>query len=45
MNCMKNTASPVEIMTIDDAGHGEGFVVAKEAYVKKLNSFLNKYVE
>lgn len=41
----ENTASPAEIMTIDDAGHGEGFVVAKDAYVKKLNSFLNKYVE
>ncbi|WP_227001811.1 alpha/beta hydrolase [Virgibacillus necropolis] len=41
----ENTASPSEIMTIDDAGHGEGFVVEKEAYVQKLNEFLGKYVE
>ncbi|WP_404451595.1 alpha/beta hydrolase [Virgibacillus necropolis] len=41
----ENTASPAEIMTIENAGHGEGFVVEKEAYVKKLNDFLDRYVK
>lgn len=41
----ENTASPAEIMTIDNAGHGEGFVVEKDAYVEKLTGFIDKYIE
>lgn len=41
----ENTDSPTEIMTIDNAGHGEGFVVEKKAYVEKLNGFLGKYLK
>ena len=29
----ENTTSPTEIMTIENAGHGEGFVVEKQAYM------------
>ena len=41
----ENTKSEAELMTIPDAGHGEGFVTAKNIYIDKLNRFLNKYVE
>ncbi|WP_430787969.1 alpha/beta hydrolase [Virgibacillus flavescens] len=41
----ENTPSPSEIMTIENAGHGEGFVVEKKAYVEKLDQFLNRFVE
>lgn len=40
----ENTNSEVDILTIDGAGHGEGFVIEQELYVKKLNDFLIKYV-
>lgn len=40
----ENTKSKAELLTIPGAGHGEGFVTAKEMYVEKLNAFLNKYL-
>lgn len=39
----ENTKSEAEIMIVDGANHGEAFVIEKERYVKKLNSFLEQY--
>src|SRR5699024_7753057 len=41
----ENTKSDAEIMTVDDANHGESFVIAKEQYIKKLHAFLDQYVQ
>ena len=41
----ENTKSEAEIMTFDDAGHGEAFVVDQDKYVEKMNAFLQKYVK
>lgn len=40
----ENTNSEAEMITVDDAGHGEAFVTAKEKYIEKLNEFLDKYM-
>ncbi|WP_164669660.1 alpha/beta hydrolase [Virgibacillus doumboii] len=40
----ENTKSEAEMMTVDNAGHGETFVTAKEKYKNKLNAFLNKFI-
>ncbi|MGM8365773.1 alpha/beta hydrolase [Virgibacillus sp. W0181] len=40
----ENTKSEKEIITIDGAGHGEGFVLNKEKYVNALSGFLEKYI-
>lgn len=39
----KNTKSEAELMTVDNAGHGEPFVVAEEAYIDKLDTFLGEH--
>lgn len=39
-----NTKSEAEFFTISGAGHGEGFVIAKEMYIEKLHEFINKYM-
>src|SRR5699024_664528 len=41
----ENTKSEAELMTIPNAGHGEGYVIAENKYIDKLNRFLNKYIE
>ena len=41
----ENTKSETEMITIDGAGHGESFVIAKEKYITTLNRFLDKYVK
>lgn len=41
----ENTKSDAEIMTVEGAGHGESFVIAKERYKEKMKEFLRKYVE
>lgn len=41
----ENTKSDAEIMTVDEAGHGEAFVLAKDKYIEKLNGFLGKHME
>lgn len=41
----ENTKSEAELMTVDDAGHGEPYVVAKEKYIDRMNSFLTKYTD
>lgn len=40
-----NTKSDTEVLTIEDAGHGEGFVTQKELYIDKMISFLKKYMK
>ncbi|MGM8213118.1 alpha/beta hydrolase [Virgibacillus sp. W0430] len=40
----ENTKSEKESITIDGAGHGEGFVLDKEKYVRALEQFLKKYI-
>lgn len=39
-----HTKGPAELLTVDGANHGEAFVIAREQYLKKLNAFLEKYV-
>ncbi|MFD1361328.1 alpha/beta hydrolase [Lentibacillus salinarum] len=39
----ENTKSEAQLMTVDNAGHGESFVVTKERYIDKLNTFLAEY--
>ena len=41
----ENTPSETELITFDEAGHGEGFVVAREKYIHHLNVFLKKYID
>ncbi|WP_240508089.1 alpha/beta hydrolase [Virgibacillus indicus] len=41
----KNTKSNAEMITFDDAGHGEAFVTQKNRYINKMNAFLNKYID
>lgn len=41
----ENTKSEAEIITFDHAGHGEAFVIDQDAYVKKMNAFLAKYID
>lgn len=41
----ENTKSHAELKTFPGAGHGEAFVIDKDAYVKKMDAFLEKYVE
>src|SRR5699024_1495840 len=41
----EDTAREAELMTITSAGHGEGYVIAENKYIDKLNRFLNKYIE
>lgn len=41
----ENTKSDTEMITIDNAGHGESFVVGKEKYITTMNAFLDKYVK
>ncbi|RYG71748.1 alpha/beta hydrolase [Lentibacillus lipolyticus] len=41
----ENTKSDAELMTVEGAGHGEPFVVAKEKYIDKLNNFLSTYTD
>lgn len=40
----ENTKSDAELLTVPGAGHSESFVVAKEKYKEKLQSFLEKYM-
>lgn len=39
----ENTKSEAELMTVDNADHGEPYVVAEEKYIDKVNRFLDKY--
>lgn len=41
----EHTNSKAELMTVQNAGHGEAFVIAKEQYIKKLNEFLGQYID
>ncbi|TMN22984.1 alpha/beta hydrolase [Lentibacillus cibarius] len=41
----ENTKSDAELMTVENANHGEPFVVAKEKYINKLNAFLSEYTD
>lgn len=41
----EETSSDAQIMTIPGAGHGEGFVIAKEAYLAKVHAFLETYMK
>src|SRR5690625_5177357 len=41
----ENTPGETELITFDEAGHGEGFVVAREKYIQNLNAFLKKYID
>lgn len=41
----ENTASEAYMMTVDDAGHGEAFVLEREQYIKQLNDFLQSYMK
>lgn len=41
----EHTKSDTDILTIPGAGHGESFVLAKEKYLEKMNTFLDKYVK
>ncbi|MUV36667.1 uncharacterized protein JNUCC1_00471 [Lentibacillus sp. JNUCC-1] len=41
----ENTNSPAEILTVEGANHGESYIVDREAYLNKLNAFLDQYVE
>ncbi|PAV29787.1 alpha/beta hydrolase [Virgibacillus profundi] len=40
----ENTKSEAEMITFDNAGHGEAFVTQEDKYVDKLNKFLDKYL-
>ncbi|MYL42889.1 alpha/beta fold hydrolase [Virgibacillus massiliensis] len=40
----ENTKSEADLITFDNAGHGEAFVTHKEKYIDKLNRFLEKYI-
>ncbi|MFC0300629.1 alpha/beta hydrolase [Virgibacillus soli] len=40
-----HTKSPAEMWLVDNANHGESFVIAKEEYIKRLNKFLKQYVQ
>ncbi|SES67559.1 hypothetical protein SAMN05216389_101363 [Oceanobacillus limi] len=40
-----HTSSEAEMITIDGANHGEGFVTQKEKYIRTLNSFLDKNMD
>ncbi|HLU23600.1 MAG TPA: alpha/beta hydrolase [Bacillaceae bacterium] len=41
----EHTNSEAELMLVDGANHGESFVLEKEAYKERLNSFLLKYIK
>ncbi|SFB21275.1 hypothetical protein SAMN04488072_1103 [Lentibacillus halodurans] len=41
----ENTKSKADLMTVNNAGHGEPFVVAKEKYIDRLNTFLAHYTD
>ncbi|GGJ88200.1 alpha/beta hydrolase [Lentibacillus kapialis] len=41
----ENTKSEAEMMTVDDAGHGEPYIVAKEKYITQVNAFLDKHTD
>lgn len=41
----ENTASETEMLTIDGASHGEGFVIERELYLDKMNEFIDKYID
>ncbi|MUK88814.1 alpha/beta fold hydrolase [Ornithinibacillus sp. L9] len=41
----ENTKSEAEMVTFDNANHGEAFVIHEEKYIKVLNEFLNKYMD
>jgi len=40
-----HTNSEKEWMLVDNANHGEAYVLEKERYQKRLKAFLEKYVE
>lgn len=40
----ENTKSEAEMVLIDQAGHGEGFVIEEDLYVNHLRRFLNRYI-
>lgn len=40
-----HTNSETEMVTFPSANHGEGYVIAKEAYLAALHAFLDKYVD
>ncbi|WP_404458595.1 alpha/beta hydrolase [Oceanobacillus kapialis] len=42
---VEHTNSDAELITFDNAGHGEAFVTQKDRYVSKLNEFLAKYIK
>lgn len=44
MKLYENTGSDTEMFTVEDAGHGEAFVIKKAEYIQKLNTYLNKYL-
>ncbi|WLD94000.1 alpha/beta hydrolase [Alkalihalobacillus sp. AL-G] len=41
----ENTKSKAEMITFDEANHGEAFVIHKQKYVAKLKGFLETYLE
>lgn len=41
----ENTKSKTEMLTIEGASHGEGFVIERELYIDKMNEFIEKYIE
>ncbi|WP_449355799.1 alpha/beta hydrolase [Virgibacillus natechei] len=41
----ENTSSEADLITFDDASHGEAFVTQKDRYVEEMEAFLEKYME
>ncbi|MGM8214804.1 alpha/beta hydrolase [Bacillaceae bacterium W0354] len=44
MELYEHTNSEAELMTFENASHGEAFVIHREQYLNKLHQFLNKYI-
>lgn len=41
----KETASDYETFTVDNAGHGESYILEKKAYQNKINEYIDRYLD